>query len=54
MKSKMYYYTRNHILMLIKNYGIANLVKAILVSLLFESRNIALFLARQKPLCRLS
>ena len=53
-KSKMYYYTRNHILMLIKNYGIANLVKAILVSLLFESRNIALFLARQKPLVALS
>lgn len=54
MRSKIYYYTRNHFLILLKNYNLANAVKAILVSLLLESRNIVLFLARHKSIVALS
>lgn len=48
-KMRVYFYTRNHLMILLKNYSLANLFKAVAVSILFETRNIFLFLARRKP-----
>jgi len=48
-KTRSYYYTRNHILVLLKNYGLGNMFKAVAVSIIFEFRNMVLFLARRKP-----
>jgi hypothetical protein len=48
-KTRSYYYTRNHILVLLKNYDLGNMFKAVAVSIIFEFRNMVLFLARRKP-----
>ena len=48
-KKRLYFHVRNHILVLLKNYGLANVFKAVFVSILYEARNFALFLARRKP-----
>ena len=48
-KTRSYYYTRNHILMLLKNYDLGNMFKVVAVSIIFEFRNMVLFLARRKP-----
>lgn len=53
-RQRMYFYVRNHILVLLKNYDLANVFSSIIVSLLFEARNFALFLLRGKPLVSLS
>lgn len=48
-KTRSYYYTRNHMLMLLKNYDLGNLFKVVLVSIIFEFRNTFLFFVRRKP-----
>jgi GT2 family glycosyltransferase len=48
-KTRAYYYTRNHIIVLLKNYGLGNMFKVLAVSIIFEFRNMVLFLARRKP-----
>jgi GT2 family glycosyltransferase len=48
-KTKMYFHTRNHLLVLLKNFGLGNAVRAAAVSLFFEMRNFVLFLARRNP-----
>ncbi len=53
-RQRLFFYVRNHILVLVKNYDLANAFKAIIVSLLFETRNFMLFLLRGKPLVALS
>jgi hypothetical protein len=46
---KLFFYTRNHFVVLLKNYNLANASVAVKASLLYEVRNMALFLARRKP-----
>jgi hypothetical protein len=41
-------------MILLKNYNLTNVCKAVKVSLLFEARNIALFLTRRRPLASLA
>ena len=48
-KTRTYYYTRNHMLTLLKNYDLENLFKAVSVSIIFEFRNMLLSFARRKP-----
>jgi GT2 family glycosyltransferase len=48
-KTRAYYYIRNHILVLLKNYDLSNMFKAVAVSIVFEFRNMVLFFARHKP-----
>lgn len=54
LRNRLYLHTRNHILVLTKNYSLLNLAKAIIVSILFETRNFFVFLARGNPLVSLS
>lgn len=49
-QARSYFYVRNHILVLTKNYGLKNLFRSVLMTLLYENRTAALFLARRKPL----
>jgi GT2 family glycosyltransferase len=49
-KARLYFYVRNHFMVLLKNYNLANAFKAIAVSFLFEIRNVLLFLIRRRPL----
>ncbi len=49
-KARLYFYVRNHFMVLLKNYNLANAFKAIAVSFLFEIRNVFLFLIRRRPL----
>lgn len=49
-KERLYLHIKNHVLVLLKNYNFENMVRAAKVSVLFETRNMALFLARRKPL----
>ena len=51
---RLYFYTRNHLMVLLKNYNLTNAFWAVKVSLLFEARNAAVFLAKQKPLVSLA
>ncbi len=53
-RQRMYFYVRNHILVLMKNYDLENALKSMVVSLLFEARNIVVFLLKGKPLLALS
>jgi len=53
-RQRMFFYVRNHFLVLLKNYSLANVFYATIVSLLFEARNFTLFLLRGKPLLALS
>ncbi len=53
-ESKLFFYARNHILMLLKNYSLANMLVAISASIVFETRNILLFFGKRKPLFGLS
>ena len=48
-KTRTYYYTRNHLLVLLKNYDLRNLSKAVFVSAFYELRNMALCFAQRKP-----
>jgi GT2 family glycosyltransferase len=52
--SRLYLYTRNHLAILLKNYNLANALKAVKVSFLFETRNVVLLLARKRPLVALA
>ncbi len=47
---RSYFYVRNHILVLIKNYGLKNLFISFLVTFFYENRTAALSLVRRKPL----
>ncbi|MFB3888949.1 MAG: glycosyltransferase family 2 protein [Candidatus Bathyarchaeia archaeon] len=49
-RTRLYFSIRNHLLVLLKNYGFSNKVKSEVVSVLFELRNMAVFAARRKPL----
>jgi hypothetical protein len=49
-KARTYFHVRNHFLVLVKNYNLKNLFKALMVSILYEARTAVLFLTRQKPL----
>ncbi len=49
-KERLYLHIKNHVLVVLKNYDFENMVRAAKVSVLFETRNMALFLARRKPL----
>ncbi len=53
-QKKLFFYSRNHLLVVLKNYGLANAFKTLAVSILFETRNFSLFLLRRKPLFALS
>ncbi len=53
-QNRMFFYTRNHLMVLIKNYSLQQLSKAIAVSILYEMRNAALSLARRRPLVSLA
>ena len=53
-QKRLFFYSRNHILAVLKNYGLTNAFKAVFVSVLFEARNFTLFLLRGKPLFALS
>jgi GT2 family glycosyltransferase len=48
-KKRAYFYARNHILILLKNYDLENAFKSVAVSVLFETRNAALSMLRRKP-----
>ena len=52
--SRLYFHTRNHLMVLLKNFDLKNAFTAAKVSILFETRNMILFLARRKPLISLS
>jgi hypothetical protein len=54
LRTRLYFYTRNHIVVLLKNYNLANAFKAIAVSILFEARNMIRFLAKREPLVSVS
>jgi GT2 family glycosyltransferase len=54
VQTRLYFYTRNHIRILLKNYNLANACKAVKISMLFETRNIALALVRRKPFLAVS
>ncbi len=45
---RQYMYARNHLMVLLKNYGLANATRAAKVSMLFEARNFVLMLARRR------
>jgi hypothetical protein len=47
-ETRLYFYTRNHMLVLLKNYNMKNLLKTLPASLLLEIRNICLFITRNK------
>jgi GT2 family glycosyltransferase len=47
---KQFFYTRNHLMVLLKNYDLTSATTSATASLLFEARNVALFLTRRKPL----
>jgi len=47
-ETRLYFYTRNHMLMLLKNYDAKNLLKALTASLLLELRNMVKFIVRHK------
>jgi len=49
-ESRLYFYVRNHLMMLLKNYELSNAFRVVAASILFEARNVALSLARRKPL----
>jgi len=49
-RTRLYFYVRNHVLALLKNYDRNNMLKAVTVSIIFEIRRTFLFLARHKPL----
>ena len=49
-KERSYFYSRNHMMVLLKNYNLANAATATAVTVFFEARNIALFLARRRPI----
>lgn len=53
-RNRLFFHVRNHLLVLLKNYGLGNLVKAGAVSILLELRNLILFLVRGKPLVSLA
>lgn len=53
-QKKVFFYSRNHFLVILKNYDLTNMSKAVVVSLLFEARNFMLFMFRGKPLSALS
>ncbi len=53
-RRKMYFYVRNHFLVLVKNYDLVNALKAMVVSLFFETRNVMVFLLKRKQLVALS
>jgi GT2 family glycosyltransferase len=53
-QERRYFYARNHLIVLLKNYGLMNAAKAVKASLFFEARNVALLLAREKPLAGLA
>ena len=53
-QTRLFFYTRNHIRILLKNYSLANAAKAVAVSVLFETRNMALSLVRRSPLVALA
>lgn len=50
----LYFLTRNHMLLLIKNYDRKNLVKNLIAFLLMEFRKAAVFIAKRKCTCALS
>jgi GT2 family glycosyltransferase len=52
--SRFYYYTRNHLTVLLKNYNLKNAAFAVKASLLFEARNIARALVRHEPVVALA
>lgn len=49
-QKRSYFYMKNHLLVLIKNFGLENLFTSGLATLLYETRTASLFLARRKPL----
>ena len=49
-QSRLYFYTRNHLLIVLKNFSLLNVAKAVNVSLLFETRNAIVRLLRREPL----
>lgn len=51
---RQFFYTRNHLMVLLKNYGLRNLFGAVAVSVLYEARNAVLSLIRHRPLVALS
>ncbi len=46
---RLYYYTRNHLMVLLKNYDLTNAAVAVKVSLFYETRNMTLAFARGNP-----
>lgn len=48
-KARMYFATRNHMLMVLKNFDASNLLKPFVVSLMWEIRNIGKFVLKRKP-----
>jgi hypothetical protein len=52
--SRQFHYAKNHAMILLKNYNLANMVKALAVTVIFEIRNVVVFLAKRKPLLGLS
>lgn len=51
---QLYFYIRNHLMVLLKNYNLKNAFVAVTVSLFFEIRNLILFLIRRKSLVSIS
>ena len=48
--TRAYFYTRNHIMILLKNYNTKNMLEALAASLLLELRNIVKFIMKREPL----
>jgi len=47
--TRLYFSTRNHLLAVLKNYDFSNLSKAVVVSLMWEGRNLGKFVLKRKP-----
>ncbi|MGB9756383.1 MAG: glycosyltransferase family 2 protein [Candidatus Bathyarchaeales archaeon] len=46
---RLYFYTRNHMLILLKNYNTQNMLKTLTASLLLELRNMIKFIMKREP-----
>ncbi len=51
---RLFFYIRNHLMVLLKNYDLGNMFWAVAASVLYEMRNASLFLVRRKPLVSLA
>jgi GT2 family glycosyltransferase len=49
-----FFHSRNHLMIVIKNFETCNMIKTVFISIIYEIRNIFLFLLKRKPLASLA